>query len=129
MKRIALIVAAAVLLLAGMGGGAYFYLKPGFFARSETPAQASNHKTTAATNAADKKTSDGEDLLHLVRNLGGIQDRIIYGDRDALAIGADRHEPERPVVGNVGRPDLPGEPQERSAPSLDRQPMCIGLRA
>lgn len=85
MKRIALIVSAAVLLLAGVGGGAYFYLKPRFLARSEPPAQASHHKTKAATNAADKKTSDGEDLLQLVRNLGGIQDRIIYGDRDALA--------------------------------------------
>jgi chemotaxis protein MotC len=83
MKRIALI-AAAVLLLGGMGGGTYFYLKPHFFAHSEVAATASHHKAGVATKAADKTTSDGEDLLQLVQKLGGIQDRIIYGDHGAL---------------------------------------------
>jgi chemotaxis protein MotC len=84
MKRIALI-AAAVLLLGGMGGGAFFYLKPRFFAHSERAAAASHHKTAVATKAENKKTSDGEGLLQLVQKLGGIQDRIIYGDHGALA--------------------------------------------
>ncbi|HVJ76418.1 MAG TPA: hypothetical protein VM620_01190 [Hyphomicrobium sp.] len=84
MKRIALI-AAAVLLLGGMGGGAFFYLKPRFFAHSERAAAASHHKTAVATKATNKKASDGEDLLQLVQKLGGIQDRIIYGDHGALA--------------------------------------------
>jgi len=84
MKRIALI-AAAVLLLGGMGGGAFFYLKPRLFAHSEGAATASHHKTVVATKAANKKASDGEDLLQLVQKLGGIQDRIIYGDHGALA--------------------------------------------
>jgi len=83
MKRIALI-AAIVLLLGGLGGGAYVYLKPHFFAHSDAAATASHHKAAVVTKAGDKTTSDGEDLLQLVQKLGGVQDRIIYGDHGAL---------------------------------------------
>lgn len=87
MKRIALIAAAALVLLSGIGGGAYFYFKPKAHVASnpETPGLHSGQNIVSPGEAAKPDTDASKRTSALIADLGRVQDRIIYGDRAALS--------------------------------------------
>jgi chemotaxis protein MotC len=91
MKRLALIIAALVVIIGGAAAGAIAYLKPQFiFGKSDA-----GSGTGAAVDAAHNVPSYSEEaseenqarryILRLVEHLGAVQDSIIRGDRAALA--------------------------------------------
>lgn len=82
MKRMVLIAAASFALLSGIGLGAYFYLRPGKSLKATTSAHQSLHKSNVSTSGEARPKADASDL---VADLGKVQDKIIYGDRAALA--------------------------------------------
>jgi chemotaxis protein MotC len=85
MKRIALIAAAAFVLLSGIGGGAYLFFASGVLSKAPALAGKPGHKSVASSDAGSPSADRGRNLRRLLDNLGAIQDKVIYGDRDALS--------------------------------------------
>lgn len=87
MKRSALIIAALVVSIAGATAGAIAFFKPAFIfgkvgADTDTAAA---HGIPSYSEGASEETQARRYALRLVEQLGAIQDRIIRGDRGALA--------------------------------------------
>jgi chemotaxis protein MotC len=85
MKRLYLIGAGAILLLAGLAAGAAYSLRPALIfgdtgANSETGSAIPAHSVKLEEATEAKKHG-----LDLVDQLGAVQDRIIRGDHDAIA--------------------------------------------
>jgi len=85
MKRLALIAATTFVLLSGIAGGVYFFSRSGVFSKLPALAGKQRHMSVASSDAADPSADKGRKLRRLVENLADIQDKIIYGDRNALS--------------------------------------------
>ncbi|MFA5957159.1 hypothetical protein [Hyphomicrobium sp.] len=84
MKRIALI-AAALLAFTGAAAGSIFYFKPAFVFGVPEVDTASDHGVPSYPSSASEEVQARRYTLRLVEQLGAVQDRIIRGDRAALA--------------------------------------------
>lgn len=84
MKRLAMI-AGAVVVLCGLGAGAYLYLMPVLAGGVATSAAPSNARMEAAIGGLGVNTQKGADLGRLLERLGAVQDRVVRGDDGALA--------------------------------------------
>jgi chemotaxis protein MotC len=84
MKRLVVISIAAVVLLAGVGIGAFFYLNSGKVFETAAPGMPVTRKAEAAISAAGAKGDQGSELRRLVERLGVVQDRVVRGDQSAL---------------------------------------------
>ncbi|HVZ04391.1 hypothetical protein [Hyphomicrobium sp.] len=83
MKRIVLIAAAGFALLSSIGLGVYLYQRQSGATKTTATARHLAPKPgAAASNSIPPRT---EDVPHLVADLGQVQDKIVYGDRSALA--------------------------------------------
>lgn len=85
MKRLALLAGAAIVLLSGIGAGAYFYLKRSPVSGAAKPAARSIIRTDASVVDPRIKTEKSADLSRLIERLGAVQDRVVRGDHGALA--------------------------------------------
>ncbi|HVX37847.1 MAG TPA: hypothetical protein VHC71_16675 [Hyphomicrobium sp.] len=85
MKRLALIAGAAVVLLSGIGAGAYFYLGPKLASDGAAPVAHLGHKTETSVSGSEVKAQKSAELRRLLEQLGTAQDRVVRGDRSALA--------------------------------------------
>lgn len=85
MKRIALIAAACFVLLSGIGGVAYFFLRFEAFSKAQPSAGKPGHKSVASSDTTSPSAEKGKKLRRLVEDLGDVQDKIVYGDRQALS--------------------------------------------
>lgn len=85
MKRLALISAALFVALAGVAAGAAIYFQPAFvFGEPKSDEPLAHAVPSYAAKAVDEMQAR-EATLRLVEQLGAIQDKIIHGDRAALA--------------------------------------------
>lgn len=86
MKRIALIVAASVVVLAALVAGAFVYFKPAFIFDKKTDETAAvEHGVPNYSEDASEKAQVRRRTRELLEELGAVQDKIIRGDRAALA--------------------------------------------
>jgi chemotaxis protein MotC len=85
MKRLALIAGAAVVLLSGIGAGAYFYLMPPLVSGAAPPASHLGHQTETSVSGSEIKAQKSAELRRLLERLGTVQDRVVRGDHAALA--------------------------------------------
>ncbi|MBS0235478.1 MAG: hypothetical protein JSR99_18565 [Proteobacteria bacterium] len=85
MTRLALIAAAAMFALASAAAGAAFYLRPTFIFGSPEAKSLPVHGIPTYAEDKNEKTQIRKRALLLVEQLGAVQDRIIRGDRAALA--------------------------------------------
>lgn len=84
MKRIALI-ASALLTLAGVASGAFYFLKPKPNVAETLPQLHPGHATASYSDQSEAEAQSRKRTLQLVEELGGVQDKIIAGDRAAIA--------------------------------------------
>jgi chemotaxis protein MotC len=85
MKRIALIIAASFVVLAGIFAGAIMYLRPAFIFGAPPVEATTPHGVPNYTEDASEESQAKRYTRRLVEQLGAVQDRIIRGDRDALS--------------------------------------------
>jgi chemotaxis protein MotC len=87
MKRLALIIAAFVVSIAGVTAGAIAYFKPAsIFGKTDADTDtAVAHGVPSYSEGASEEIQARRYALRLVEQLGAVQDRIIRGDRAALA--------------------------------------------
>ncbi|ADJ24885.1 hypothetical protein Hden_3090 [Hyphomicrobium denitrificans ATCC 51888] len=83
MKRQALI-AGAVIVLGGIGAGAYFYVLP-MFTSGDTATSQPKARAVASTSVLGVNTEKGAELRRLLARLGTVQDIVVQGDEGALA--------------------------------------------
>lgn len=98
MKRLALISAALFVALAGAAAGAAFYFQPSFIFGEAKPDEPLAHAVPSYAAKAANETQARDATLRLVEQLGAIQDKIIHGDRAALA---DQARLLRDIAGEV----------------------------
>ncbi|HXE00700.1 MAG TPA: hypothetical protein VN623_01990 [Hyphomicrobium sp.] len=84
MKRIGLI-ASAFLLFAGVVAGAFYYLMPKLTLAETLPELHPGHAIASYAGQSEADAQSRKRTLDLVEALGGVQDRIIGGDREAIA--------------------------------------------
>ena len=84
MKRIGLI-ASAFLLFAGVVAGAFYYLMPKLTLAETLPELHPGHAIASYAGQSEADAQSRKRTLELVEALGGVQDRIIGGDREAIA--------------------------------------------
>ncbi len=84
MKRIALIAAALFVALAS-AAGSIFYFKPALIFGAPKVEVANAHGVPSYLEGASEEAQGRRHALRLVEKLGAVQDRIIRGDRTALA--------------------------------------------
>ncbi len=85
MKRIALIVAASFVLSAAAAAGSIVYFKPAVVFGAAKAEVVQAHGVPSYTEGASEEAEARAHALRLVEQLGAVQDRIIRGDRSALA--------------------------------------------
>ncbi|WP_423415974.1 hypothetical protein RLW55_06920 [Hyphomicrobium sp. B1] len=85
MKRIALIAAASFVVLAGLAAGSLAYFKPAFIFGQNDEVVAAEHGVPIYSEDASEKAQVRRHTLRLLEELGAVQDKIIRGDRAALA--------------------------------------------
>jgi chemotaxis protein MotC len=86
MNRIALIIGGLFITLSGAATGAAFYFEPSLiFGETKTDPTSSSHAVPDYSSKPDAETRARTDVLRLVEQLGSVQDRIIRGERTALA--------------------------------------------
>ncbi len=85
MMRLALIGAAAVFALASVATGAAIYLRPAFIFGPLEAKAAPGHGVPTFAEDENERMQVRRRALVLVEQLGAVQDRIIRGDRAALA--------------------------------------------
>lgn len=85
MKRIALIAAISLVLLAGIGAGAFYYLKSQPTSSADQVASHPRHAVPSYSDEAETQAEPRKRILRLVEELGGVQDAIIRGNRAAVA--------------------------------------------
>ncbi len=83
MKRQALI-AGAVVVLGGIGAGAYFYVLPMFTSGGAATSQP-KARAVASASVLGVNTEKGAELRRLLARLGTVQDIVVQGDEGALA--------------------------------------------
>lgn len=98
MKRLALISAALFVALAGAAAGAAFYFQPSFIFGEAKPDEPLAHAVPSYAAKAANEMQARDATLRLVEQLGAIQDKIIHGDRAALA---DQARLLRDIAGEV----------------------------
>lgn len=84
MKRIGLI-ASALLLFAGIAAGAFYYLMPKLSVAETLPELHPGHAIASYAGQSEADAQSRKRTLDLVEALGGVQDKIIGGDREAIA--------------------------------------------
>lgn len=82
MKRQALI-AGAVVVLGGIGAGAYFYVLPTFTSGGAATSQP-KARAVASASVLGVNTEKGAELRRLLARLGAVQDIVVRGDEGAL---------------------------------------------
>jgi chemotaxis protein MotC len=85
MTRIALISAALFVTLAGAVAGGILYLRPAFIFGAPEVTTTTAHGVPDYNSTESRNAQTRKNALHLVERLGAVQDRIIRGDRGALA--------------------------------------------
>ncbi|CAA2142879.1 hypothetical protein [Hyphomicrobium sp. ghe19] len=85
MKRLALISAALFVALAGVAAGAAIYFRPAFVFGEPKSDEPLAHAVPSYAAKAVNEMQARDATLRLVEQLGAIQDKIIHGDRAALA--------------------------------------------
>ena len=85
MKRIALIAAISLVLLAGIGAGAFYYLTSQPTSSADPVASHPGHAVPSYPDKAEMQAEPRKRILRLVEELGGVQDQIIRGNRAAVA--------------------------------------------
>jgi len=85
MKRLALISAASVVVLSGVAAGSAFYFRPELIFGEDKPEPRLDHAVPSYAQKPSGEMQARKETLRQVEQLGAIQDRIIRGDRTALA--------------------------------------------
>ncbi|WP_045834912.1 hypothetical protein [Hyphomicrobium sp. 99] len=85
MKRLALISAASVVALSGVAAGSAFYFRPALIFGQKKPDPRGDHAVPSYAEKSSDELRASKDILRLVERLGAVQDKIIHGDRAALA--------------------------------------------
>ncbi len=85
MKRLALIAAASVVALSGVAAGSAFYFRPELIFGEDKPEPRLDHAVPSYAQKPSNEMRARMKALQQVEQLGAIQDRIIRGDRTALA--------------------------------------------
>jgi len=85
MKRLALISAASVVALSGIAAGSAFYFRPKLIFGENKPAPRLDHAVPSYNQRPSNEMRATKETLRHVEQLGAIQDKIIRGDRTALA--------------------------------------------
>lgn len=85
MKRIALILIASLIGLAGIVAGSVVYIKPAFIFDKPPETATVDHGVPNYSEDASEKAQVRRRTRRLLEELAGVQDRIIRGDRAALA--------------------------------------------
>jgi len=84
-KRIVLIAAISLVLLTGIGAGAFYYLKSVPSNSADSVAIHLGHAVPSYSDEAAMQAEPRKRILRLVEDLGGVQDQIIRGNRAAVA--------------------------------------------
>lgn len=113
MKRQALI-AGAVVVLGGIGAGAYFYVLP-MFTSGGTATSQPKARAVALTSVLGVNTEKGAELRRLLARLGTVQDIVVRGDEGALADQGRLLSEISAVVRAFGKPDWDNYAQVRDA--------------
>lgn len=85
MKRVALILVASLIGLAVIAAGSLAYFKPAFIFDKPTETATADHGVPNYSEDASEKAQVRRRTRRLMEELGAVQDRIIRGDRAALA--------------------------------------------
>ena len=85
MKRVALISAASLVAISGVAAGTAFYFRPALMFGAIGPAARPDHAVPSYDRRAPEDERARDATLRLVGQLGVVQDKIIRGDREALA--------------------------------------------
>ncbi len=113
MKRQALI-AGAVVVLGGIGAGAYFYVLPMFTSGGAATSQP-KARAVASASVLGVNTEKGAELRRLLARLGTVQDIVVQGDEGALADQGRLLSEISAVVRAFEKPDWDNYAQVRDA--------------
>lgn len=113
MKRQALI-AGAVVVLGGIGAGAYFYVLP-MFTSGDTATSQPKARAVASASVLGVNTEKGAELRRLLARLGAVQDIVVRGDEGALADQGRLLSEISAVVRAFEKPDWDNYAQVRDA--------------
>ncbi len=113
MKRQALI-AGAVVVLGGIGAGAYFYVLPMFTSGGVATSQP-KARAVASASVLGVNTEKGAELRRLLARLGTVQDIVVQGDEGALADQGRLLSEISAVVRAFEKPDWDNYAQVRDA--------------